>query len=86
MYLTGGNPRVNNYIFDGNSAKDLVRHNILLKEICYSLFFKFCQRLFFFYYFSRVRQKNIPTAYLQRSKTPPTSVLDMTLNNLKVRL
>ena len=30
--------------------------------------------------------QNTPIAYLQRSKTPPMSVLDITLNNLMVRL
>ena len=30
--------------------------------------------------------QNTPTQSLQRGKTPPTSVLDMTLNNLMVRL
>ena len=30
--------------------------------------------------------QNTPTASLQRSKTPPMSILDMTLNNLMVRL
>ena len=30
--------------------------------------------------------QNTPTASLQRSKTPPTSVLDMTLNNLMVKI
>ena len=29
--------------------------------------------------------KKIPTAYLQRGKTPPMNVLDMALNNLMVR-
>ena len=29
--------------------------------------------------------ENTPTASLQRGKAPPTSVLDMTLNNLMVR-
>ena len=31
---------------------------------------------------SRLRLKNTPTAFLQRNKTPPKSVLDMTLNIL----
>ncbi len=30
--------------------------------------------------------RNTPTTFLQKDKTPPTSVLDMTLNNLMVRL
>ena len=34
---------------------------------------------------SRLELQNTPTASLQRGKTPPTSVLIMTLNNLKVR-
>ena len=34
---------------------------------------------------SRLRLKNTLTASLLRSKTPPTSVLDMTLNNLMAR-
>ena len=38
------------------------------------------------YIWPRMGQKNTLTAYLQRSKTAPTSVLDMTLNNLMVRL
>ena len=35
---------------------------------------------------SQLEVQNISTALLQRGKTPPTSVLDMTLNNLMVRL
>ena len=35
---------------------------------------------------SRLVLLNIPTAYLQRGKTKQTNVLDMTLNNLMVRL
>ena len=31
-------------------------------------------------------QQNTPSSSLQRDKTPPTSVLDMTLNNMKVML
>ena len=31
---------------------------------------------------SRLGQHKTPTAYLQKGKTPPTSVLDMTLINL----
>ena len=34
----------------------------------------------------RLRLHNTSTVSLQRSKTPPTSILDMTLNNLMVRL
>ena len=34
---------------------------------------------------SRLGLYNTPTATLQRGKTPPTSVLGMTLNNLMVR-
>ena len=35
---------------------------------------------------SRLELENIPTASLQRGKTPPTSVLDMALNNLMLEL
>ena len=35
---------------------------------------------------SRLEMKNTPTASLQRGKTPLTSVLDMTLNNLMGKL
>ena len=35
---------------------------------------------------SQLRLQNTLTAYLQRGRTPPISVLDMTLNNLIVRL
>ena len=34
----------------------------------------------------RVGLQNTPTAFLQRVKIPPTGVLDITLNNLMVRL
>ena len=37
------------------------------------------------YIVSSILQNSL-TASLQRSKTPPTFILDMTLNNLKVRL
>ena len=35
---------------------------------------------------SRPGLQNIPTASLQRGKTPPMSILDRTLNNLMVEL
>ena len=37
-------------------------------------------------YASRLGVQNTPTVSLQRSTTPPASVLDMTVNNLMVRL
>ena len=38
------------------------------------------------FWLSRLGLQNTPTAFLQWGKTPQTNVLDMTLNNLKVKL
>ena len=51
------------------------------------LFVFFHPVFFFFFLPSRLGLWNTPTPSLQRGKNPaPTSVLDMTLNNLMVRL
>ena len=68
------------------SIRDIASYHILSSFSFVFIFFAIISFLFFIFLLpSRLGLKNTPTASLQRGKTPPTSVLDMTLNNLMVR-
>ena len=57
-----------------------------LSFIFFKTYSSFLSAFSLFTWPSRLGLQNTPSASLKRSKTPPTSVLDMTLNNLIVRL